>query len=41
VDAGIRHYVDLNGAIERCLELVDDEKHITIDAIILDREGLD
>ena len=42
VDGGVRHVVDPKNAIERCLELVDDdETRVVLDVILLDDQGID
>jgi len=31
----------VDSGIERCLEIVEDEKDITLDVILLDKEGIE
>ena len=41
VDGGISVYIDIESAVERCLEIVKDQSNIILDAVMLEVGGLE
>ena len=41
IDGGIAVFIDIEAAIERCLETVGDQSKIILDAVMLGGDGLD
>ena len=41
IDGGIAVFIDIEAAVERCMEIVGDQSNIILDAVMLGGDGLD